>query len=143
MYSLIIIPILVALITQLIKLIIDGIPNNLDWQHLFSDYGGMPSSHTALVASLATMAALEEGLASAAFAISLVLMVIVVRDAVGFRREIGKNAVLTNLLAQEIFPENPEILVTERIGHKTPEVIVGFIAGVALTILFYWIMMVI
>jgi acid phosphatase family membrane protein YuiD len=143
MYSMIIIPILVALVTQIIKLITDGIPNNLNWQHLFADYGGMPSSHTALVASLATIVGLEAGWSSAAFAVAFILFIVVVRDAVGFRREIGKNAVLTNTLAKEIFPENPEVLLHERIGHKTLEVIVGLIVGVALTFLFYWLMLVV
>jgi hypothetical protein len=143
MFSMIIIPILIALITQVLKLTTDGIPNNLNWQHLFSDYGGMPSSHTALVASLATIVGLEAGWSSAAFAVAFILLVVVIRDAVGFRREIGRNAVLTNMLSQEIFPENPEVLLHERIGHKTPEVVAGFIVGVALTFVFYWLMLLI
>jgi uncharacterized protein len=143
MYSLIIIPILVGAVTQTVKLIIDGIPNNLDWQHLFNDYGGFPSSHTALVSSLALMAGLTEGFGSPFFAIAFVLLVIVVRDAVGFRREIGRNAVLTNMLAQEVFPANPEILVHEKIGHTNKEVAGGLAFGIALTLLFYYLMLVI
>jgi len=138
MLSLIVIPILVALVTQIIKLIIDGIPNNLDWQHMLSDYGGMPSSHTALVASLAAMVGLQSGINSAAFAVAFILMIVVIRDAVGFRREIGRNAVLTNMLAQEVFPENPEILVHERIGHSALEVGAGLAVGILLTMIFYW-----
>jgi len=143
MFSLIIIPILTALVTQVIKLITDGVPDNLSWQHLFSDYGGMPSSHMALVASLATMVGLESGINSAPFAVAFILLIIVLRDAVGFRREIGKNAVLTNTLAKEIFPSNPEILVHERIGHTPAEAAVGLIVGVILTFVFYWMAMVI
>ncbi|MFA5020955.1 MAG: divergent PAP2 family protein [Patescibacteria group bacterium] len=142
MYALIIIPILVALVAQIIKLIIDGIPNNLDWQHLFSDYGGLPSSHAALVASLLTIVGLVSGIDSVAFAIAFILLVVVVRDAVGFRREIGKNAVLTNTIAREIFPENPEVLVRERIGHTPLEALAGLVLGSALTFLFYWLMLV-
>jgi len=143
MFSLLIIPVAVALITQIIKLITDGIPNNLTWQHLLSDYGGMPSSHSALAASLATIVGLEAGWDSASFAVAFILMIFIIRDAVGFRREIGKNAVLTNMLAKEMFPKNPEILVHERIGHTAPQVIAGLILGVILTYLFYWIMMVV
>ncbi len=141
MYSLIIIPILVGFITQIIKLTIDGIPNNLNWQHLYKDYGGMPSAHTAFVASLATVVFLREGLNSAAFAIALILALIVIRDAIGFRREIGYNAVLTNMLAQEIFPNNPEIQIQERIGHSLKEVIVGLILGIILSLIFYWLLL--
>jgi len=137
----IIIPILVAVVTQIIKLITDSIPNNLNWQHLFNDYGGMPSSHTALVASLALMVGLETGFFGAPFAIALILMIIVIRDAMGFRREIGRNAFLTNMIAQEIWPENPEVLLHEKIGHSQKEVIVGGVVGVTLTFLFYFVML--
>jgi len=143
MYSMIIIPILLALVTQIIKLISDGIPNNLSWQHLFNDYGGMPSSHTALVASLCTIVGLEVGWSSAAFAVAFVLLIVVVRDAVGFRREIGRNAVLTNTIAKEVFPENPEVLLQEKIGHTALEVTVGLLVGVTLTFIFYWLMLVV
>lgn len=143
MYSLIIIPILVALVTQIIKLITDGVPNNLSWRHLFSDYGGMPSSHAALASSLAAIVGLESGWNSAPFAVAFILMIFVVRDAVGFRHEIGKNAVLTNILAREIFPTNPEIQVHERIGHTPAQAAVGLITGITLTVLFYWLAIVI
>lgn len=143
MYSLIIIPILVAIVTQVIKLITDRVPNNLNWQHLFNDYGGMPSSHTALVSSLALMTGLNYGFDSGYFAIAFIFMLVVIRDAVGFRREIGKNAVITNMIAQEIWPENPEVLLQERIGHTRNEVIVGMIVGIILTIVFYGLMRII
>lgn len=138
MFNLIIIPILVAMVTQVIKLAIDGVPKNLDWQNLFANYGGMPSSHAALVSSLATIIGLESGINSAPFAIAFILMIIVLRDAVGFRMEIGNNAVLTNLISQEVFPENPEVQVRERIGHTPAEATVGLIVGVLLTFIFYW-----
>ncbi|MFA6422146.1 MAG: divergent PAP2 family protein [Candidatus Buchananbacteria bacterium] len=143
MYLLILIPILVGAITQAIKLIIDGIPNNFTWQHLYRDYGGMPSSHTAFVASLATVIGLREGLNSAAFAIALILMLVVIRDAVGFRREIGKNAILTNYLAKKLIKDKKIPLLTERVGHKISEVAAGVIFGGALSALIYFIFMII
>lgn len=138
MYLIIIIPLLVALVTQVIKLTIDGIPNNLNWQYLFSDYGGMPSSHASLVTSLALITGLQTGFGEAPFAISFILAIIVIRDAVGFRREIGKNAELTNVLAEELFPTNPEIQIRERVGHTPKEVVIGIIFGLVLTLIFYW-----
>lgn len=141
MYSLIVIPIAVGFLTQIIKLTIDGIPNNLNWQHLYRDYGGMPSAHSAFVSSLATVILLREGLDSAAFAIALILALVVIRDAVGFRKEIGHNAVLTNILAQEVFPNNPEIQVQERIGHSLKEVIAGLIVGIVFSLIFYWLLL--
>jgi uncharacterized protein len=144
MYELILIPIIVALITQAIKLTIDGIPNNLNWQHLISDYGGMPSSHTAFVTSASTVIGLSQGFDSAVFAISFVLMLIVIRDAIGFRREIGRNAVFTNMVAKQIFKGSTTQtkkkieFLSEKVGHTLPQVIVGFIVGVLLSGLLYW-----
>lgn len=143
MFELILIPIIVAIVTQILKLIIDGIPNNLNWQHLINDYGGMPSAHTAFVTALATVMGLSQGFNSAAFAISFVLMLIVIRDAVGFRREIGRNAVFTNMLANIIYQDAPNKtkakldLLNEKVGHSLPEVIVGFIVGLSLSIILY------
>ena len=138
MYQLIIIPLVVGAITQIIKLIIDGIPNNLNWQHLYNDYGGMPSSHTAFVVSLATAIAFREGVSSAAFAISLIFMLIIVRDAVGFRRQLGKNASITNLLTEEVFKKKNNIpRLREKIGHTVPEVIAGALLGFSLTSVLY------
>lgn len=137
MLDFILIPILVGLIVQAIKLIIDGIPNNFSWQHIMSDYGGMPSTHTAFVSALVVIVAIKEGLGSAAFAISFVLLVVVVRDAIGFRREIGRNATLTNILAKNVLKNKEIKYLNERVGHSFPEVIAGFIIGGALAVFFY------
>ena len=42
--------------------------------------GGMPSAHAALVSSLATAVAIEDGLGSASFAIATILALIVMYD---------------------------------------------------------------
>ena len=74
---------------QLIKLVIYWFKNKtLSLQDLIVT-GGMPSSHSAFVVSLATIIYLMEGV-STAFAISLVLAFIVIRDAFGVRRTVGK-----------------------------------------------------
>ena len=140
MYTLFIIPVLVGFITQIVKLAIDGIPKNLNWRHIFFDYGGMPSSHTALVASLATVIALREGLDSAAFAVSFILMVLVIRDAAGLRRELSRNAILTNLVAKEVFKgkKSDYEKLSVCVGHTFSQIIAGLIIGVALATFFYW-----
>ena len=145
MVALIFIPIAIGAITQIIKLSIDGIPNNLNWQHLLTDYGGMPSSHTAFVASLVTAVGLHEGVNSAAFAVALVFMLIVMRDAIGLRREIGRNAVLTNTITKEVFKnkKNQPPLLRERVGHTIPEVIGGLLVGCSLTVVLYLLLLVV
>lgn len=142
MFELIIIPVLIAIIVQAIKLIIDGIPNNFNWQHLISDYGGMPSSHTAFVSSLAVMIGLGHGFNSAAFAIAFGLMVVVIRDAVGFRREIGKNAKFTNQVAKTVFKKKKTSYLNEQMGHTLAEVSAGFVIGSGLAILFYLLLLI-
>ena len=129
MYELILIPLLVAVIIQIIKLIIDGIPNNLNWQHLINDYGGMPSAHAALVASLATVSGLSQGFNSAVFAISFVLMVIVARDAVGFRREIGRHAVFTNMLARVIYQNAKKKAANHRQRKRRADFLILTVVG--------------
>ena len=73
---------------QLLKLILYWFKHkSLTWHDLFVT-GGMPSSHSAFVVSLATIIYLEEGVTSV-FAVSLVLAVIILRDAYGVRRTVG------------------------------------------------------
>ena len=57
---------------------------------LFFGTGGMPSSHAASVSALACACAVKDGVASHTFAISIVLALIVMRDAMGMRRQIGE-----------------------------------------------------
>ena len=140
MYLLIIIPIVVAIITQAVKLIIDGIPNNFNWQHLINDYGGMPSSHTAFVSALAVVVGLTSGFDSAAFAIAFVLLIVVMRDAIGFRREIGRNAIFTNIVAKEIFKKRKAEYLNEKMGHSPTEVLAGFLIGSGLAVLLFLIL---
>lgn len=51
--------------------------------------GGMPSSHSATVCALVTAVCYEYGAGSFEFAISLILAIIVMYDAMGVRRETG------------------------------------------------------
>jgi len=140
MLYLVVIPIIVAVIVQLIKLATDNIPNNLDFAHMIRDYGGMPSSHSAFVAALATVVGLAEGFNSAAFAIAFVLMAVVIRDAVGFRREIGRNAVFTNIVARAALKKKNAEQLNERMGHTPKEALVGLVLGICLAGMFYFLL---
>ena len=86
------------LVAQIIKTIIYAVVNKtLDFQRLFGD-GGMPSGHSATVTALATTAALDFGLDSPVFAVSFILAIIVMHDAMGVRLEAGKHAKAINEL---------------------------------------------
>ncbi|MBP3544194.1 MAG: divergent PAP2 family protein [Lachnospiraceae bacterium] len=99
--------------------------------------GGMPSSHSATVCGLTTAAAIVYGLASAEFAISFVLAVIVMYDAMGVRRETGKQAKLLNLMMSTFRHEHkglPEEILKEYIGHTPLQVLGGAVLGIILAI---------
>lgn len=97
--------------------------------------GGMPSSHSATVAGLATSIGLVEGWGSPFFALALVFGGIVMYDATGIRRAAGMHAQMLNDLVDELahlFDEGfqPQALKT-LLGHTYPQVVVGAIIGVA------------
>ncbi|MDR2784032.1 MAG: divergent PAP2 family protein [Treponema sp.] len=94
--------------------------------------GGMPSSHSALVTSMATSAAFKEGLDSNVFIISLWFTLIVIRDAMGVRRASGIQAYALNLLGKKVAEKtgieyHP---VKEIHGHTPLEVVVGGLLGI-------------
>ena len=68
----------------------------------FMETGGMPSSHSAMVAALTTGVALSEGMNSPLFAVSAVFALIVMYDATGVRHSSGQQARLLNELVDEL-----------------------------------------
>ena len=99
--------------------------------------GGMPSSHSALVMGLATATGRIAGFESAAFAISLVLAVIVMYDAAGVRRAVSLQARILNQMIDEAFQGKPfaEKRLRELIGHTPTQVIVGGLLGIGIALL--------
>lgn len=100
--------------------------------------GGMPSSHSAVVMSLATLVGKEYGLDSANFAISLIFAFVVMYDAAGVRRAAGKQAKLLNKIVET--PGLTGVQVTEKLvevlGHTPLQVFVGALIGVIAGIIF-------
>lgn len=100
--------------------------------------GGMPSSHSSTVCALTTAASMVYGPGSAEFAISFILAVIVMYDAMGVRRETGKQARLLNLMVRTFNHEYkglPEELLKEYIGHTPLQVLAGAALGIGLAVL--------
>lgn len=96
--------------------------------------GGMPSSHSAAVAALATSMGVVHGWASPYFALAAVFGSIVMYDATGIRRAAGMQAELINDLVNELahlFDEGfqPQALKT-LLGHTYPQVVVGALMGI-------------
>ena len=123
------------LLSQVSKAVISWIINKkFDASRLFGD-GGMPSSHTATVVSLAVAAGLQCGWDSAVFAVAAVLAFIVMHDAVGVRQETGKQAKVINnmLLLFESMGRgelSPDEALKEFVGHTGRQVTVGAALGI-------------
>ena len=120
--------------TQLIKLITYFFQNkSLKFKDLFVT-GGMPSSHSAFVVSLATIIYLVEG-TSTAFAISLILAMIVLRDAYGVRRAVGEEGVIINKILKKVKMNTDTHFA---MGHTPMQVIVGSLLGFAVSLLVFF-----
>ncbi len=120
------------LIAQISKPIIEYARKRRVDLRLLVSAGGMPSSHSASVCSLATAVAIQEGVSSTLFAISFVLAVIVMYDAAGVRRAASIQARILNQIIDELFQGHPisETRLRELLGHTPFEVVVGAVLGV-------------
>ena len=100
--------------------------------------GGMPSSHSAVVVSLATLIGRECGLDSPTFALSVIFACVVMYDAAGVRRAAGKQAKLLNKLVETPGLSGVEVSekLVEVLGHTPLQVIVGAIIGVIVGCIF-------
>lgn len=98
------------------------------------DAGGMPSSHSATVASLATVSGLYFGFGSVIFLIVLIFSVITMFDAAGVRRSVGRQAQTLNKMLDDLYEKGavPEQRVKELLGHTPVEVFAGAFVGIIL-----------
>lgn len=118
-------------IAQLTKTIVFAIQERkIDFRRLVGA-GGMPSSHSAFVTSLATGVGIVEGWQSSMFAIASAFAVIVMYDAAGVRRAAGKQAQVLNQIVQDVYEKDfhPERL-KELLGHTPFEVLIGGLFGI-------------
>ena len=126
------VPIAVWFCIQLFKVIWDLVATHKFNFKRILGAGGMPSSHSAVVTSLATMVGKDNGIDSAIFAVSLIFACIVMYDAAGVRRAAGKQAKILNKIVET--PGLTNLQVQERLvevlGHTPTQVIVGAIIGV-------------
>lgn len=126
------ISVLVMILAQFLKPFIYWLRGQpFDWHHM-SATGGMPSSHSALVSSIATGVGVEQGFDSAAFAIAVVVAMIVTYDAGGVRRQAGEQARAINQIIAELLSGHPleRIRFREVLGHSRTEVAAGVLFGV-------------
>lgn len=136
-------PLIAWLTAQLTKWIISAIiDKKFTLERLFGD-GGMPSSHSATVITLSVLCGWCCGFASAAFAISLIFASVVMRDAIGVRRETGKHATIIKTIADNInnlFSDESEQIKAERlklfVGHTPLQVFFGVLLGITVSVIY-------
>lgn len=110
-----------------------------DWGMIL-ETGGMPSSHSAGVSSLATYIALERGVRTIDFALAAIFGLLVMYDAQGVRRQAGELTIKVNQLEEQIerlrgeeghhFHDQKTKRLKERLGHQPIEVIGGALLGI-------------
>ena len=131
------IPLLIWFFIQLFKVICDLIINKKFNFKRIMVAGGMPSSHSAVVTSLATLIGKNEGVDTSMFAMSVIFAMVVMYDAAGVRRAAGKQARLLNKIVET--PGLTNLQVQERLvevlGHTPLQVIVGATIGIIVGLL--------
>ncbi len=99
------------------------------------DTGGMPSSHSSSVAALSTTAGLYYGFWTMPFLITLIFTIIIMFDAAGVRRSVGRQATILNKMMDDIYEKGQvaEVRVKELLGHTPVEVFAGAFLGIVLS----------
>ena len=141
--EILIVPAFAWLVAQLLKTLINGVVHK-EWspERLWGD-GGMPSGHSATVTSLSLMCGFLKGFGSVYFAITLLLAIIVMHDALGVRRETGKQAVsIIKMVAiiNEYVVEKDEEIKTDKlkvlVGHTPLQVVCGALVGTIVVLIY-------
>ena len=124
---------------QLMKIILNGIiEKRWEFSRLFFGLGGMPSSHSAVVTSIATAVGIARGFYSVEFAISTFFAFIVMTDAAGVRRAAGRQAAVLNKIVQDMISGGKNLSsekLKELLGHTPFEVIIGALLGILIALL--------
>jgi acid phosphatase family membrane protein YuiD len=99
---------------------------------LFVGTGGMPSSHSALVCSLATSIGLDTRWDSAVFWLAVGVALIVMTDAAGVRRAAGQQAKILNQIMDDLEKSRPipQQRLKEFLGHTPMQVFAGAALGI-------------
>ncbi len=100
----------------------------------------MPSSHSALVASLTASIGLAEGIDSNLFIVTMFIAFIIMRDSLGVRRSSGVQGKVLNTLGRSVSEKlridfHP---VKEVQGHEPLEVVIGSLLGMLISAAFFY-----
>lgn len=103
--------------------------------------GGMPSAHSASVTALSGSIGFLYGFDSPLFAISALLAIIVMHDAMGVRKVTGEQSKVLNVLMANHKYDHPEEDLFEKqlkefVGHTPTQVVAGFVLGCIVTLIY-------
>ncbi len=104
--------------------------------------GGMPSSHSALVTAAAHGIGLTTGFDAPAFALAVVVAMVVIYDATGIRRQAGRHAEIINAMVRDLVEGHPlrQEQLREVLGHSPLEALVGALLGIVVAQLLHWLL---
>jgi len=143
MYEIILLPALAGLTAQLIKFFINSNHLKINLTNLAA-YSGMPSGHSSMMFSLSTIVGLTQGFDSALFAVTFIMTVLIIRDAIGLRQYLGQHGRTLNLLVKDLDDDKmldntyPHLL--EKIGHTPLQVFVGSLVGISISLIGFYLM---
>jgi len=138
-FNIVIIPIIVFAVAQGLKIATRSL-GGAKGIRAIAAYGGMPSAHTAFTSSMATLAGLVAGFNSVPFMITVVMALLIIRDALGLRMHLSEHSRVLNRMIKEAdgVEEKKYPFLGERLGHTLPEVMVGALIGIGLTAVLWW-----
>lgn len=117
-----------------LKFLINSLKSRrLAWELI--GYGGMPSTHSAIVGTTAFLVGMRGGWDTPAFSVAATVAFVVVIDALSLRRQIGAHAAAINMLRKD---QPDQALLRERMGHRGAEVLAGLATGAIVAALLTW-----
>ena len=131
------IPLIVWFCIQVFKVIYELIiTKKFDFKRIIGA-GGMPSSHSAVVTTLASLVGKYEGVDTPIFAMSVVFAMVVMYDAAGVRRAAGKQASVLNKIVKTPSLSGVDVQekLVEVLGHTPLQVFVGAFIGIVVGLL--------
>ena len=135
-YKFLIVPAVLWFGIQMFKVLYEYFKEGIWDLKRFMGAGGMPSSHSAVVVSLATLIGKYVGLESPIFALSALFAFITMYDAAGVRRAVGKQAHILNEVVKEYKKMTPAEFLQEKTGHTPVQVATGALIGLAAGLIF-------
>ena len=127
-YKYILVPLLLWLAIQTSKVVVDCIEKKKITLRRLLGSGGMPSSHSAVMVSITVMLGKNIGFKSPIFALACFMSLVVMQDAIGVRRQVGKQAKYLNEILMDKNTSTEEKF-QEMVGHTPFQVLIGLIVG--------------